>query len=181
MAAVIRPAAPSDVAAIHRIYAHEVAHGTATYDYAAPDRAEMERRIAALLDGGYPVLVASDGSHVAGYAYASAYRARDGYRWTVEDSVYIDAHHHGRGLGRALLARLVDDCTALGYRQMIAVIGDASNVASIRLHERLGFHIAGRFPGLGRKHGRWLESVQMLRALGDGDRGDPAPPLPVHG
>lgn len=179
VAVIVRPVAASDVAAIHRIYAHEVLHGTATYEYAVPDLVEMERRVAAVVGAGYPFLVGDQDGAVVAYAHASAYRGREGYRWTIEDSVYVDAAHQGRGAGRTLLDALIRQCTALGYRQMIAVVGDATNAASIALHERLGFRIAARFPGLGRKHGRWLENVQMQRPLGDGAGGDPLPPLPV--
>ncbi|MGY4516403.1 GNAT family N-acetyltransferase [Lysobacter sp. HA18] len=179
MAPVIRRVRETDLEAIHRIYAHEVEHGTATYEYVMPPMDEFAARVRAIVDAGYPYRVAEIDGRIVGYAYASAYRGREGYRWTVEDSVYIDDSARGAGIGRALLTTLIDDCTALGYRQMIAVIGDGANTASIALHERLGFHVAGRFAGIGRKHGRWLESVQMLRALGAGDRSDPeSPPLP---
>ena len=174
----IRPATVADLAAIRRIYAHEVEHGTSTYEWIVPDADEMARRWQAIADAGYPYLVAEVDGRVAGYAYASAYRGREGYRWTVEDSVYVDADFQGRGIGHALLSALIARCEALGYRCMVAVIGDATNDASIALHERLGFHVAGRFPALGRKHGRWLENVQMLRALGHADADSPDPPLP---
>lgn len=105
---------------------------------------------------------------VAGFAYANTYRSRIAYQWTVENSVYVDAQSQGRGIGRALLGALIDACTARGYRQMVAVIGEPSNTASIALHERFGFTHVGTFQGLGRKHGRWLDTVQMQRALGDG-------------
>ncbi|GAB1596164.1 GNAT family N-acetyltransferase [Lysobacter claricitrinus] len=179
MPPVIRPARETDLESIHRIYAHEVEHGTATYEYVVPSLAEFAERVQAVVDAGYPYRVAEIDGRVVGYAYASAYRAREGYRWTVEDSVYVGGDARGAGVGRALLATLIDDCTALGYRQMLAVIGDGANTASIALHERLGFRIAGRFAGIGRKHGRWLESVQMVRELGAGDRSEPhAAPLP---
>ncbi|WP_133501118.1 GNAT family N-acetyltransferase [Cognatilysobacter terrigena] len=175
----IRPARETDLDAIHRIYAREVEHGTATYEYDVPAVDVLRDRWRAIVDAGYPHRVATVGGRVLGYAYASAYRAREGYRWTVENSVYVDEAARGLGIGRALLTSLIDDCTALGYRQMIAVVGDAANTASIALHERLGFRVVARFPGIGRKHGRWLESVQLLRVLGDGERTAPeAPPLP---
>ncbi|GAB6196824.1 N-acetyltransferase family protein [Lysobacter xanthus] len=169
MAPSIVPAVESDLDAIQRIYAHEVEHGTATYEVEPPDRLEMANRWRAIVEGAYPYLVARFDGEVAGYAYGSAYRSREGYRWTVEDSVYVDARFRGRGVGDVLLGAVVDACTRGGWRQMIAVVGDGANAASIRLHERHGFRVAARFPGLGRKHGRWLENVQMLRALGDGD------------
>jgi phosphinothricin acetyltransferase len=174
----IRGVVEADVAALTRIYRHEVLHGAASYEYAPPDEGEMARRIAAIRDAGYPYLVAELDGDAAGFAYASAYRARDGYRWTVEDSVYIDERHRGRGIGHALLHRLLERCEALGYRRMVAVIGDGENAASIALHGRAGFAVVARFPGLGFKHGRWLENVQMMRVLGDG--GPPrALPLPA--
>ena len=178
----IRAAVDDDLPSIQRLYAHEVLHGTATYEVDPPDVDGMRDRWRAGVDAGYPWRVACADGRVLGYAYASAYRTRAGYRWTVEDSVYVDPALQGRGIGRALLADLVERCAVLGYRQMVAVIGDASNTASIALHERSGFRVAARFQGLGRKHGRWLENVQMLRALGGGDRSAPdAPPLPDPG
>ncbi|TZF91380.1 GNAT family N-acetyltransferase [Cognatilysobacter lacus] len=176
----IRPATEADLTALSRIYADEVRGGTSSYEYTPPDDAEFARRFRALKVAGYPFLVAEAGGRAAGFAYASAYRSREGYRWTVEDSVYIDADHRGRGVGRALLAALITECEALGYRRMVAVIGDATNGASLALHERQGFHVAARFPGLGFKHGRWLENVHMMRVLGsDGDAPPDAPPLPA--
>ena len=178
----IRAAAPADVPALARIYACEMRHGTASYEYEPPDRGEFARRFQALRDAGYPYLVAELDGRVAGFAYASAYRTREGYRWTVEDSVYVDAACRGRGLGGSLLGALIGRCEALGYRRMVAVIGDAGNTASIALHERAGFHVVARFPGLGFKHGQWLENVQMLRRLGPDDDAPPAsPPLPDAG
>lgn len=169
----LRFAIASDLRAITALYAMEVHDGVATYEYEAPDEAEMTRRWQAVVAQGYPYLVAEIDGDFAGYAYASSYRARDGYRWTVEDTVYVQPHFQGRGVGRALLQRLITDCEALGFRQMIAVIGDSTNAASIALHERLGFQTVGVFKGLGRKHGRWLDTVQMQRSLGPGARSAP--------
>ncbi|RDZ29697.1 N-acetyltransferase [Lysobacter silvisoli] len=178
----MRAAADSDLEAIAALYALEVREGLATYEYEAPDLAEMRRRWRALVEAGYPYLVAEcerDGAwRFAGYAYASAYRTRIGYRWTVENSVYVRPDCQGRGVGRALMLRLIADCEALGFRQMVAVIGDGSNAASVGLHERLGFKTAGVFPGLGRKHGRWLDTVQMLRPLGEANVGEPDENVP---
>ncbi|UZW62957.1 GNAT family N-acetyltransferase [Lysobacter enzymogenes] len=178
----LRAAVESDLDAIAALYALEVREGVATYEYDVPDRSEMRRRWRAIVEAGYPYLVAErieDGAaRFAGYAYASAYRTRIGYRWTVENSVYVEPASHGRGIGGALMRRLIADCTALGFRQMVAVIGDGSNAASVALHERLGFKLAGVFPGLGRKHGRWLDTVQMVLPLGDGDVGEPDPGVP---
>lgn len=169
----LRPATEGDLPAITALYAREVREGVATYEYEAPGLAQMRERWAAIQAQGYPYLVAERGGTFAGYAYASSYRTREGYRWTVEDTVYVHPDHVGQGVGRALLARLIEDCAALGYRQMVAVIGDRSNAASIALHETLGFHLVGVFEGLGRKHGRWLDTVQMQRALGPGNGGAP--------
>lgn len=165
----LRSAVAGDIAAITALYAEEVRSGLATYEWTPPDEPEMAKRWQAIVAQGYPYLVAHVGDRFAGYAYASGYRTRDGYRWTVEDTVYVHPVWAGRGIGKALLQRLIDDCTTLGYRQMIAVVGDRSNTASIALHERLGFKTVGIFTGLGRKHGQWLDTVQMQRALGFGD------------
>jgi phosphinothricin acetyltransferase len=165
---VLRDALATDMAAISALYAGEVLDGVATYEYVPPDEAEMTRRWQAIVVQGYPYVVAEYAGRFAGYGYASSYRMREGYRWTVEDTVYVHPELHGRGIGRALLAHLIATCTAMGCRQMVAVIGDRSNVASIALHERMGFRTVGIFEGLGRKHGRWLDTVQMQRPLGQG-------------
>ena len=168
MAVHIRDAGAADIAAITAIYAIEVTDFVNTYEYEVPDEAEMLRRMQDILARGFPYLVAEIDGQVAGYAYANTYRSRIAYQWTVENSVYVDARFQGRGVGSALLQALIDACTARGYRQMVAVIGEPANTASIRLHERFGFQLVGVFRGLGRKHGRWLDTVQMQRALGDG-------------
>jgi phosphinothricin acetyltransferase len=178
----IRRADPVDVPVLARLYGDEVRRGTASYEYEPPDEAEFARRLHAMQAAGYPYRVAQLDGRIVGFAYASAYRTRDGYRWTVEDTVYVDAGYHGRGIGRALLAALIERCEALGYRRMVAVIGDADNAASVALHERAGFRVVARFPGLGVKHGRWLENVQMIRTLGPPDAPPPTvPPLPDAG
>src|SRR5262245_41225674 len=169
----IRPAVLDDVAAITRIYAHAVRHGTASFELDPPDQAEMTRRWRALADGGYPYLVAQVDADVVGYAYAGAYRARPAYHWTVEDSVYIAPDAHRRGLGRALLERLIAEAEARGFRQMIALIGDSRQVASIDLHRALGFAPVGNFVSVGFKHGGWLDTVLMQRPLGPGDTAPP--------
>jgi phosphinothricin acetyltransferase len=135
----------------------------------------MARRFESLAAGGYPYLVAEQGGTVVGYAYAGPYRARPAYRWTVEDSVYVDTAAHRRGLGRALLARLIDESETRGLRQMIAVIGDSANVASVELHRALGFRLVGTFDNVGFKFGRWLDSVLMQRPLGRGANTTPIP------
>ncbi|MFQ5764791.1 MAG: GNAT family N-acetyltransferase, partial [Rhodospirillales bacterium] len=134
-----------------------------------PDVAEMTRRRDALLEAGYPYRVAEVAGAVRGYAYASSYRPRPAYRYTVENSVYVARDTQRRGIGRRLLEDLIGRCTALGFRQMIAVIGDSDNASSIGLHRDLGFAEIGTLPSVGFKFGRWVDSVTMQRALGDGD------------
>lgn len=167
------------IPAITAIYAEAVVHGTASWELEPPDVAEMARRMAAVQAQGYPYFVALTGATVAGYAYASAYRPRPGYRFTVEDSVYVAPGWQGLGIGRRLLAAVIDATSALGYRQMIAVIGDSGNAASIALHAALGFTHAGLLRSIGFKHGRWLDGVLMQRALGEGDATLPAATAPV--
>lgn len=164
----IRDATPADIPAIAALYADEVRERVATYEYDVPDEAEMARRMREVQAAGYPYVVAEVDGAFAGYAYASSYRSRIGYRWTVEDTVYLLPSQQGKGIGKALLQHLIDSCAARGYRQMVAVIGEPANGPSVALHEKLGFRTIGIFPGLGRKHGRWLDTVQMQRALGPG-------------
>ncbi|MFC0677749.1 GNAT family N-acetyltransferase [Lysobacter korlensis] len=168
----VRDATTLDVPSITALHAHEADTGVSAYECLAPSEAEMAKRWQASVQQGFPYLVAELDGQFAGYAYASSYRAREGYRWTVEDTVYVLPAARGRGVGIALLRSLIDVCTRLGYRQMIAVIGDGTSTGSIALHERLGFLAAGVFPGMGWKHGRWLDNVQMLLPLGAG-RGAP--------
>lgn len=170
----VRPAAPSDVAAIAAIYRDAVLHGTATWELDPPDDAEMLRRFETLTDAGYPYLVAEVDGVLAGYAYAGSYRPRAAYRFTVENSIYVAPALHGRGVGRRLLAALIDACSARGFRQMVAVIGDSANAASIGLHTAAGFTPVGIAPAVGWKHGRWLDQVLMRRPLGDGAETPPA-------
>src|SRR5664280_1101406 len=173
MTLAIRPSKTSDIPAITRIYAHAVEHGTASFELNAPDEAEITRRMTKLLDGGFPYLAAEVGGEIAGYAYAAFYRERPAYRLTVEDSVYVSPDIHRRGIGRALLAALIEAAAAGGFRQMIAVIGDSTKqAASIRLHEALGFRHVGILQDVGFKHGRWLDSVLMQRTLGAGAKKD---------
>jgi L-amino acid N-acyltransferase YncA len=164
----IRTASEADIAAITEIYAAEVRDFVNTYEYEAPDEAEMRRRMQGIVEAGYPYLVAEVNGQIAGYAYASSFRARIGYRFTVENSVYVAEEWQGRGIGSALLGRLITDCESRGFRQMVAVIGEAANAGSIRLHERFGFRPVGTFPGIGLKHGRWLDTVFMQLSLGSG-------------
>jgi phosphinothricin acetyltransferase len=165
---LIRPVQVRDGAAITRIYADAVRHGTASFELEPPDEAEMARRQDGLLGGGYPFLVAEISGAVVGYAYAGPYRARPAYYWAVEDSVYIAPQAQRQGIGRALLSRLIAEAEARGFRQMIAVIGDSAQTASIALHAAAGFHRIGTLAAVGFKFDRWLDSVLMQRALGAG-------------
>jgi phosphinothricin acetyltransferase len=164
----IRPAGLADIPAITRIYAHAVRNGTATFELEPPDEAEMTRRMTALLDGNFPYLAADSGGAIAGYAYAGLYRTRPAYRFTIEDSIYVDPNVHRRGVGRALLARLIEECETRGFRQMIAVIGDSAQTASIEVHRTAGFRHAGNLQNVGFKFGRWLDTVLMQLDLGPG-------------
>src|SRR4051794_11936730 len=164
----IRTAIEADLPAVTDIYQHAVLYGTATFELIPPNLAEMTRRFRSLMDGGYPYFVASLEGRVVGYAYAGPYRPRPAYRFTVEDSVYLQPAIHRRGTGLQLLQRLIAECEARGYRQMIAVVGDSANAGSIGVHTRCGFAMIGTHPNVGWKFGRWLDTVMMQRALGDG-------------
>jgi L-amino acid N-acyltransferase YncA len=166
--AEIRSAAEADLPFVTEIYTHAVLHGTATFELIPPDLAEMTRRFRTLMDGGFPCLVASLDGRVVGYAYAGPYRPRPAYRFTVENSVYLDPSIYRRGIGLALMQRLIAECEARGYRQMIAVIGDSANAGSIGVHTKTGFTMIGTHPNVGLKFGRWLDTVMMQRALGEG-------------
>jgi L-amino acid N-acyltransferase YncA len=161
-------ARPEDLRAIHAIYSHHVLHGLASFEVEPPSLAEMQRRYTSIAAGGYPYLVADSDEGVLGYAYAAAYRARPAYRYSVEDSIYLAPQAAGRGIGKALLQRLIDECTARGYRQMLAVIGDSANHASIGVHRACGFTLKAVLDGIGFKAGRWVDSVIMQRTLGAG-------------
>ena len=165
----IRPAGNADLPTLCEIYAGHVLHGAASFEEVPPDLAEFERRWRTIADLGLPYLVACDSSGILGYAYAGPYRPRSAYRFTVEDSVYLDPKAFGRGIGRRLLSAIIDGATAAGKRQMLAVIGDSANRASIALHLSLGFTEVGTFRAVGFKFGRWVDSVLMQRALGNGD------------
>ena len=173
MPLVIRPATPDDMTQITAIYAHAVLHGTATFEIDPPDAAEMARRWRVLTQNGHPYLAAEVDGAVTGYAYAGPYRSRPAYRWTVEDSIYVARDAQRGGIGRALLQRLIEETPARGFRQMIAVIGDSAQVASIALHRALGFRLIGTHEAVGFKHGRWLDTVEMQRALGAGSAESP--------
>ena len=169
----IRPARLDDISAITTIYAHAVTYGTASFELEAPDQAEMTQRMQSLLDGQFPYLVAESEAGVIGYAYAALYRTRPAYRFSLEDSVYIDPKAQRLGIGRILLDRLVVESEKRGFRQMIAVIGDSSQVPSIELHRAAGFEMIGNIRNVGYKFGRWLDTVLMQRTLGDGSRTNP--------
>jgi len=145
-----------------------VRHGTASFELEPPDAAEMTRRRATLVEGGFPYLVAEIDGTVAGYAYAGPYRPRPAYRWSVEDTVYVAPALHRRGIGAALLGRLIVEAEQRGFRQMIAVIGDSAQLPSIALHRAAGFRPIGTIEHVGHKFGRWLDTVLMQRALGPG-------------
>ena len=165
---VIRPATAIDIPAITAIYADAVLHGTASFEIKPPDEEEMMRRQHLLLDGGFPYLAAEINDVLAGYAYAGPYRARPAYRFSVEDSVYVAAHAQRRGIGRALLLHLIAEAEGRGFRQMIAVIGDSTQTPSIELHRKAGFRMIGAIESVGYKFDRWLDTVLMQRALGEG-------------
>jgi phosphinothricin acetyltransferase len=167
-ASEIRPATEADLPFVTTIYEHAVLYGTATFELVPPDLAEMTRRFHALMEGGYPYFVAVLDGRVVGYAYAGAYRPRPAYRFTVENSIYLDPAIHRRGVGLQLMQRLIADCEARGYRQMIAVIGDSANAGSLGVHTKTGFQMIGTHPNVGLKFGRWLDIVMMQLALGEG-------------
>jgi phosphinothricin acetyltransferase len=164
----VRVAELRDLARVADIYAHHVRTGLASFETEPPDETEMRARYEAVRSKGFPYLVAELDGVVAGYAYASLYRTRPAYRHSLEDSIYVDPRFAGRGIGRSLLARLIAECEAIGCRQLIAVIGDSANHASIALHAALGFEQVGTLKAVGFKHGRWVDSVLMQRALGPG-------------
>ncbi|SDH23930.1 GNAT family N-acetyltransferase [Roseospirillum parvum] len=161
----VRELVSADVPAITALYAHHVRTGTATFEEVPPPEAEMARRMAALAEAGLPRLVAEVEGRVVGFAYAGPYRTRSAYRFTVEDSIYLDPGFQRRGLGRALLGQVIERAQGLGLRQMIAAIGDSGNVGSIRLHQQLGFTPTGTLNHVGYKFERWLDVVMMQRTL----------------
>ena len=166
---LVRPAAPQDLPAVQAIYAHHVLHGLASFEEEAPPLAEMRRRFEEVTAGGLPYLVAEEGGVVLGYGYCTLYRSRSAYRYTLEDSIYVKQGSQRKGIGKALLAELIARCTALNYRQIVAVIGDSANAASIAVHASLGFVRAGNLRSTGYKFGRWVDSILMQLPLGKGD------------
>ena len=173
---IIREAHEGDLDAITAIYAESVENGTATYELTPPARAEMGQRFAALKAEHYPYITAEQAGTLLGYAYAGPFRARPAYRFMVEDSIYLAPHARGQGVGRKLLAALIEACRANGYRQLTAVIGDGSPTsASVRLHEAMGFSHSGVLKASGYKHGRWLDTALMQLALNGGGNSPPDP------
>lgn len=172
-ALLIRPSTEADLAAVTEIYAWNVLHGTGTFEIEPPDAADMARRRDDVLTKGLPWLVAERDGHVIGYAYVNHFRPRLAFRFALEDSVYLHPDAQGQGVGRLLLAELIARCTALGARQMFAVIGDSANAGSVALHRRCGFSDVGVMRSAGWKFDRWLDVVLMQRALGEGDNSTP--------
>ena len=169
----VRPVRETDIPAVTAIYAHAVLHGFASFEVDPPDEAEMTKRMRAVVDGGFPYVVAEVDGKVLGYAYAGLYRTRPAYWNSAENSVYVSPDAHRLGVGRALLKEIIEIMSERGFRQMIAVIGDSGNAGSIGLHRALGFTYCGVIHSVGYKHGRWLDSVIMQRALGPGDTAAP--------
>jgi phosphinothricin acetyltransferase len=173
-AMMLRDSLDADLPAITAIYAHAVLHGLASFELDPPDASEMAARRERILERGDPYLVVADSNGgVLGYAHVGPYRPRPAYRFTVEDSIYLAPGQQGKGIGRRLLSSLIERCEAIGYRRMIAVIGDSANAASIAMHAACGFQNVGVIPALGWKHGRWVDTVLMHRPLGDGDGSAP--------
>jgi L-amino acid N-acyltransferase YncA len=170
----VREAAPDDAPALAAIYGHHVLHGVGTFEETSPSPEEMTRRLEAVRALRLPYLVAQAEEGVIGFAYASAFRPRAAYRYAAEDSVYVAPGHIGRGVGRALVGEVVARCEAMGLRQLVAVIGGSDNTASIGLHRSLGFEMKGVTPGLGFKHGRWVDVVWMQKALNAGATAPPS-------
>jgi L-amino acid N-acyltransferase YncA len=169
----VRPATPEDLPAIQGIYAHHVAHGFGSFEEEAPSVQELRRRYDDVVRQSFPYLAAELGDQIAGYGYCTLYRARSAYRYALEDSVYVRHDMAGRGIGKAILAGLIARCEALGCRQIIAVIGDSANAASIGLHASQGFLRVGTLRSVGFKLGRWVDSILMQRPLANGDATPP--------
>jgi L-amino acid N-acyltransferase YncA len=170
---LIRDSVEADLPAVHAIYAHHVRTGLASFEEKLPSVAEMRKRRSDVLERGLPYLVAEVEGVVRGYSYATPYRTRSAYRFTIENSVYVASEMGKRGIGGALLKGLISRCEAGPWRQMIAIIGDSGNTASIALHESLGFRMVGILRGIGFKHGRWVDTVLMQRELGSGSKSLP--------
>lgn len=165
---IVRTATAADAPALAAIYGHHCRHGFGTFEESAPTPADMAGRLANVRGHGLPYLVAEIDGTVAGFAYAGPFRPRAAYRYTAEDSVYIAPDRIGQGVGKALLGQVIAGCEALGLRQLMAVIGDSENSASIALHRSLGFEMKGVVPAVGHKFGRWVDVVFMQRSLNGG-------------
>ncbi|MDW5377516.1 N-acetyltransferase family protein [Halomonas sp. HP20-15] len=172
-ASLVRDARAVDIPAIRALYAEHVLHGTASFELTPPTLDEMRIRHAAVVANGLPYLLAERDGDILGFCYATPYRPRPAYRYSVENSVYVAAGKHGQGIGSALLTALIERCESGPWRQMLAVIGDSANSGSIALHRRHGFEDVGTFRSVGYKFDRWLDTVLMQRPLGDGDRNEP--------
>jgi len=170
---IVRPASAADFASIQSIYAYHVRHGLASFEEEPPSLEEMLARFDDVSERGLPYLVAEEAGEVFGYGYCALYRTRSAYRHSLEDSVYVREGLHRRGIGKAILADLIVRCERLGYRQLIAVIGDSAQAASIGLHAHLGFLRVGTLRSVGFKFGRWVDTVLMQRPLGPGDGARP--------
>lgn len=169
----LREATADDLPAITAIYAHHVRHGTGTFEEDPPSEIEMAARMAKVQAAGCAWLVAESQGRVQGFAYYAQYRDRSAYRFSAEDSVYVRDDVRGQGVGKALVAALVESAARRGFRQMIAVIGDSENVGSIGLHLAAGFRQVGVLRAAGMKFGRWVDVVLMQRPLGEADRSLP--------
>jgi L-amino acid N-acyltransferase YncA len=167
----LRPATEADMPGVQRIYGEHVAHGLASFEETPPSVNDMLARFRALKRQSFPYIVAERKNAIVGYAYAGPYRTRSAYRFTIENSVYVDREATGEGIGRALLSQLIQECEKGPWRQMIAIIGDSGNKASIALHESQGFRLVGILREVGFKHEQWVDSVVMQRALTPPDRG----------
>ncbi len=172
----IRPTEPADLPEIQAIYAHHVLHGAGSFEEVPPSLEEIEARFRHIQDRGWSALVAADPTGILGYAYYTQYRERTAYRFTAENSIYVRDDVRGQGVGKALVAHLLADAEAQGFRQMVAVIGDSENVGSIGVHSSLGFHQVALLRAVGFKFGRWVDSVFMQRPLGRGDADIPDQP-----
>jgi L-amino acid N-acyltransferase YncA len=172
-AIAVRRCTDGDVAAVSEIYAYHVRHGLASFEIEPPNEDEMRKRRADVISKGFPYFVAECQGEVVGYAYASSFRARPGYRYTAENSVYLRPGWEGRGIGKRLMIALLAECETIGLRQIVAVIGDSANAASIALHRSLGFTMVGTLRSVGYKFDHWVDTVLMQRALGPGDAAPP--------
>ena len=170
----MRPATPDDLPAIHEIYGYHVLNGLASFEEQPPPLDELHRRFDDVRQRGLPWLAADFGGVLAGYGYCAPYRARSAYRFSLEDSIYVRHGSEGKGVGSALLRELIQRCEGLGYRQLVAVIGDSGNAASINLHASFGFLRVATLRSIGFKFGRWVDSVVMQRPLGPGDSTPPS-------